>query len=146
MTQFLRAVTNRLGIVSASSIADNTYDCSSDPSRAEEVAKTLVETRQVASDIVTKRGGVFTAILQPVAYIGSANLDYLDLTSNNDIALSMQYETVYPLIRQLAAAANIDFTDLSSVYDKCDNCYIDFCHVGPQAHQLLVDSLVDNLN
>ena len=93
-----------------------------------------------------KRGGKFTAILQPVAYIGSANVGYLELNSANDAALSMQYKTVYPLIRQFAAAANIDFVDLSSAYDNCNNCYIDFCHVGPQAHQILVDYLVNSIN
>ena len=133
-------------MVNTSTIATQTYACSSDPRRAEEVAKTLIETWQVASDLVTKRGGRFTAILQPVAFIGSPNIDYLELNSANDLALSIQYETVYPLIRQFAAAANIDFVDLSTVYDNCDNCYIDFCHVGPQGHQLLVDNLVKNIN
>ena len=146
LTQFLQAVTRRLGMVSASTIASENYACSSDPKRAEEIAKTLVETWQVASDLVIKRGGKFTAILQPVAFIGSANIGYLELTSANDTALSMQYETVYPLIRQFAAAANIDFVDLSSVYDDCNNCYIDFCHVGPQGHQILVDNLVNSIN
>ena len=146
MTEFLQDVTNRLGILNAPSIADNIYSCSSDPSRAEEIAKTLVETWKVSSELVTKRGGSFTAILQPVAFIGSASVDYLELTSGVDIALSMQYETVYPLIRQFAADASIDFIDLSSVYDNCSDCYIDFCHVGPQAHQLLVDSLAKAIN
>ena len=146
LTQVLQATTRRLGTVSESTSASESYACLSVPRRAEEVAKTLVEAWQVASDLVTQRGGKFTAILQPVAYIGSANVEYLELTSPNDAALSMQYETVYPLIRQFAAAANIDFVNLSSAYDNCDNCYIDFCHVGPQAHQILVDILVNRIN
>lgn len=146
VSQVLQAVTKRLGMVIVPSISSKNYACSSDPRRAEEVARTLVETWQVASDLVTNRGGKFTAILQPVAFIGSANVDYLKLTSRGDIALSLQYEAVYPLIRQFAVTANIDFIDLSSLYDNCDNCYIDFCHVGPQAHQLLVDSLAKNIN
>lgn len=151
LTQFMQAITRRLGIVNASNLVNNTYACSLDPIRAEEVAKTLVETWQVTSDIVKERGGRFTAILQPVAFIGSPNIGNLDLlTGNNniknDILLGMQYETVYPLIRHFAASANIDFIDMSSVYDNCDNCYIDFCHVGPQAHQLLVDSLTKSIN
>ena len=81
-----------------------------------------------------------------MAFIGSADIDYLKLTNSEDVALSLQYKAVYPLIRQFAAASNINFIDLSSLYDNCDNCYIDFCHVGPQAHQLLVDSLAKNIN
>lgn len=146
LTQVLQAVTRRLGTVDESTSASEIYACTSDPRRAEEVAKTLVAIWQIASDLVTQRGGKFTAILQPVAYLGSANVGYLELTSPSDAALSMQYETVYPLIRQFAAATNIDFVDLSSVYDNCNNCYIDFCHVGPQAHQILVDKLVNSVN
>lgn len=146
LTQFLQAVTRKLGMVEASSNASENYNCSSDPSRAEEIARTLVETWQVASDLVTNRGGEFTAILQPVAFIGSADIEYLKLNSANHTALSMQYQAVYPLIRQFAADANIDFVDLTTAYDGCNNCYIDFCHVGPQAHQILVDNLVNSIN
>jgi hypothetical protein len=124
----------------------NYYSCSSDSRRAEEIARTLVETWQVTSDLVTKRGGKFTAILQPVAFVGSANVDYLDLTSAKNAALDVQYETVYPLIRQFAADANIEFVDLTSTYDNCNDCYIDFNHVGPQGHQILVDKLVNSIN
>lgn len=145
LTQFLQEVTRRLGAQNASSATERTYGCASDPNRAEEVAKTLVETWQVASDLVKHRGGNFTAILQPVAFVGNPNIDYLELTSSKDLVLSMQYEVVYPLIRQFVADKNINFIDLSSVFDDCDNCYIDFCHVGPQAHHILVDSLVSKL-
>ena len=113
--------------------------------RAEEVAQTLVDTWQTASDLITKRGGTFTAILQPVAYLGDPSIHYLSLTSANDLALAKQYEAVYPLIKQLAKTRNINFLDLSDVYNNCDNCYIDFCHVGPQGHQLLVERLIQTI-
>ena len=61
------------------------------------------------------------------------------------LPMAMQYKAVYPLIRQFAKAKNIDFVDLSLVYDKCNNCYIDFCHVSPQAHKILVENLVNKL-
>ena len=146
LTQFLQAVTRKLGIDDAQTIASQNYSCSSDPGRAEEIAKTLVETWQVTSDVVTSRGGKFTAILQPVAFIGSADIEYLELNSAKDTAVSMQYQTVYPLVRKFAVDANIDFVDLTTAYDSCNNCYIDFCHVGPQAHQTLVDNLVNRIN
>ena len=142
LTQFVQAITRKLGM----DAVQKNYACSSDPTRAEEIARTLVEAWQVASVLVTNRGGKFTAILQPVAFIGSADFNYLKLTSANDTVLSMQYQTVYPLIRQFAADANIDFVDLTTAYNSCNNCYIDFCHVGPQAHQILVDNLVNSIN
>jgi hypothetical protein len=142
---FLQGAIEKLGIKNTTKLAEQFYSCSSNSDRAEEVARALVETWQTASDLVTKRGGNFTAILQPVAFIGNPDINYLDLTSANDLALDMQYKAVYPLIRQFAKAKNIDFVDLSLVYDKCDNCYIDFCHVGPQAHKILVENLVYKL-
>ena len=47
----------------------------------------------------------------------------------------------YPLIIELATASNLNFLDLTGVYDGCGECYIDFSHVGPQGHQILVSSL-----
>ena len=87
----------------------------------------------------------FLAILQPVAHFGNANTDYLDLNNSNNIALVKQYEVVYPLIFEEARKAAIDFVDLTAVYDGCDDCYIDFCHVGPQAHHKLANALGEKL-
>ena len=143
LTEFLSAVKRKLE--NSKLIAETYYNCHLDPERAEEVARTLVETWQAAYDLVTQQGGDFTAILQPVAYLGNPNIDYLELTTNNDLALAKQYEAVYPLIKQLAKTRNINFLDLTSTYDNCDNCYIDHSHVGPEAHQLLVEDLARNL-
>lgn len=143
LTEFLSAVKRKLS--NSELITETYYNCHLDPERAEEVARTLVETWQAASDLVAQQGGDFTAILQPVAYLGNPNIDYLELTTNNDLALAKQYEAVYPLIKQLAKTRNINFLDLTSAYDNCDNCYIDYCHVGPEAHQLLVEGLARNL-
>jgi len=145
LKHFLQAVMHKLGIQSGSQLNEVTYSCSSNPDRAKEDARTLVQTWQAASNLVTRQGGNFTAILQPVAYIGNPNIHYLDLTSSDDLALGMQYEAVYPFIKQFAEARNLNFLDLTDVYNNCDNCYIDFGHVGPQAHQLLVERLVQNL-
>lgn len=145
LKDFLQAAIQKINKKNTQETVEQFYNCSSNPDRAEEIARSLVETWQTASDLVTKRGGNFTAILQPVAFIGDPDINYLDLTSGNFLALGMQYKAVYPLIRQFAKAKNIDFVDLSLVYDKCANCYIDFCHVSPQAHKILVEKLVNKL-
>ncbi len=143
LTEFLSAVKSMLG--SSIQIAESAYSCSLHPERAEEVARTLVETWQTASDIVSQKGGDFTAILQPVAFLGNPKIDYLELTTDYDLALAKQYEAVYPLIKELAKTRNINFLDFTNTYDNCDNCYIDYNHVGPQAHQLLAENLAQNL-
>lgn len=121
------------------------YNCVSDKKRAQEIATTLVSTWEATSDLVKSRGGEFTAILQPVAYYSDANVDYLNLQNLNSKNMSEQYNVVYPMILKAVAKSNIQFRDLTKVYDKCNNCYIDFCHVGPQGHQILTAKLVSEL-
>tara|TARA_B100000795_G_scaffold244487_1_gene209019 strand:- start:533 stop:1648 length:1116 start_codon:yes stop_codon:yes gene_type:complete len=145
LMEFVSHVSQKLGIVSSEIIANSYYNCYSNPARSQEIARTLVDTWQATSDLVEQRGGKFTAVLQPVAYIGSPITSYLNLISENDEVLAAQFKSVYPLIKEIAERRNIDFIDLTYVYDGCDNCYIDFCHVGPQGHQILVSTLVKHI-
>lgn len=119
------------------------YKCSSDEGRAAAVAQALVGSWESAADIVEARGGTFTAILQPVAFIGEPDVSYL---AELDESLAQQYEVVYPLVRELARDASFDFIDVTDAYDGCDSCYIDFCHVGPEAHEILVSRLSSELS
>jgi len=125
--------------------ANQSYLCASNPERARYIAETLVNTWQVASDLIKARGGDFTAVLQPVAYIGNPQVDYINLATANDYAQTRQYRVLYPLIREIALERELDFIDLASIYDGCEYCYIDFCHVGPQAHHILAKKLADYL-
>ncbi len=118
------------------------YDCVSDPARAKFIAESLVSTWRQARNAAQANGDEFIAILQPVAYIGSADVTYLNLANATRQELARQYEIVYPLIVDAAKASDIPFIDLTDVYDGCADCYIDFCHVGPQAHQLLVERMI----
>ncbi|MDC1141431.1 hypothetical protein OAT48_04985 [Gammaproteobacteria bacterium] len=122
--------------------AKENYVCATNRTRAIEIAESLVNTWQIASDLVISRGGDFTAILQPVAFIGNSDISYLELNSLNDRSLAAQYKAVYPLIIEIATKRNIRFVDLTSTYDQCTNCYIDFCHTGPQGHERLTRRLV----
>ena len=121
------------------------YDCTSDKKRAFEIANSLVDTWEVTSNIVKSHGGKFTAILQPVAYYGNPDVNYLNLTEKKDLALAAQYQAVYPLIIELATKRNFNFIDLTDIYDDCNECYIDFCHVGPQGNQILSSRLINIL-
>jgi hypothetical protein len=121
------------------------YSCKSDPDIAMNVASNLVRTWKSVSEIAESRGAKFTAVLQPVAFIGSPKIGYLNINSPSDNQIAAQYQSVYPLIRDLANSFDFDFIDLSKAYDDCDNCYIDFCHVGPQAHDRLTKSLIEKL-
>jgi len=123
---------------------DGFYNCDSDESRSKEIANSLVETWGIVSELVESRGGEFVAILQPVSYVGDANINYLNLDLNSPE--SLQFKITYPLISEAAASRNINFIDLTDIYNDCNNCYIDFSHVGPQGHQILVSKLITFLS
>ena len=146
LKDFLNTIAKKLTTNTSSNPSElSMFKCSTDSNRALEIAQTLVNTWQLASDIVESRGGKFTAILQPVSFYGKADVNYLNLNSSYYDVLSMQFEAVYPLIIELAQSKNVKFLDLTSVYDDCSNCYIDFCHVGPQAHKILTKKLISEL-
>ena len=138
LSDVLNAIATKLG---KKEYAQTFYDCANDPSRAYEVAQTLVRTWESAAKISEANGERFVAILQPVAFLSNRSLPYLSLNSQNDLALSKQYEAVYPIVKRLANKSDITFFDLTMVYDSCNDCYIDFAHVGPQAHTLLSNAL-----
>lgn len=143
IVDLLTAAGRRLNLVSDDDLASDSnkkYSCATSPSIAKNVAESMVNTWEVAAKIVSSSGGQFTAILQPVGFIGNPEIDYLNIDSARP-GLRAQYEAVYPIVREIASERDFSFYDLSGVYDKCDDCYIDFCHVGPQAHHILVDEL-----
>ena len=53
-----------------------------------------------------------------------------------------EYQATYPLMQAALAKSEINYVDLSHIYDDCFNCYYDHVHVGPVAHQKLVDELI----
>ena len=146
LSDLLVSLTRKLGFKGKFSFDSQAiYNCASDPSRAEEVAKNLVETWISAHNLSKTHAVDFFAVLQPVAFIGDASYDYLRMNSQDDLVFAEQFKAVYPLVRQLAVEANINFIDLTSVYDGCADCYIDAIHVGPQAHSLLTNALSLNI-
>lgn len=144
LQDFLREAIRRLGGTAPDGASPATmmdYRCHDDPARAEEVAQTLVAAWRQADRLARASGMGFVALLQPVAFIGRPRTDYLDLSRPADRMLALQYAAVYPRIRRLVAGEDFRFEDLSDAYDGCGDCYIDFCHVGPQAHERLVARL-----
>ena len=115
------------------------FNCYKNKIHAEKVAKTIVDTWSIASKLVQAKGGSFTAILQPVSYIGKSKNQYLDLRYSD--ILSKEYHSVYPLIKAYANISDFKFIDLTNIYDGCEDCYIDFSHVGPQGNKILASSI-----
>ena len=122
------------------------YDCASNPQEAAQIANTLTNVWHMASQIVTSRGGRFTAILQPVAFVGTPGTAGLQLHTPRNLSLDKQFDAVYPRIEHQANQSDFEFLDFRSVYDECDDCYLDFCHATPEGHVLLVEALSSGLS
>ena len=119
------------------------YDCSSNEVKANFVADSLVNSWIQASKLAEANGDTFIAILQPVAFIGNPNISYLNLKDTISKELKVEYDKLYPLISEKAEKANLTFFDLTDIYDKCEICYIDFCHVSPNGNKILATKLID---
>ena len=125
----------------AQTVLDNQYICDSQPERALEVADTLTQTWVLADELASSKGDQFVAILQPVAFFGKPYLNHLDLSGSQYAEMAKQYPVLYPLIKEKALKSGVKFLDMSNVYDGETPLYIDFCHVGPVAHGLLVGDM-----
>ena len=116
------------------------FDCHLDEKKADLIAKTMVADWAVAKALSVAHGARFTAVLQPVAYIGKPNTSYLPDVANNEM-LRKQYEVVYPKIKAELAKANIDYIDLTAAFDGKEMLYIDFCHVIPKGNRMIASAL-----
>lgn len=121
------------------------YDCDTNPKKAEMVAASLVSIWEQAQKLTSANGDRFLAILQPVAFVGSPNVEHIDLDDEISVALSRQYSAVYPLIKAESEMRDINFLDLTDAYDSREFLYIDFCHVSPQGHEILVPRIIEGL-
>lgn len=123
---------------------DELYVCDEDKERAELVAEALVSDWLAAQAITESHGDRFMAVLQPVAYLSDTRLGHLPVMDFAD-EFAKQYEVVYPLIRSAALEADLNFRDLSGIYDRDEYIYIDFCHVSPNGNKYMAEALAEDL-
>jgi len=125
--------------------SQNYFNCSSNPDRADYIAKTLVNTWIQASKVANANGFNFVAVLQPVSFLGNPDVSNIILDDPNNFALRKQYEKVYPLIQKYAKDAKINFLDATSVFENC-LCYFDFSHVGSSGNQIISNWIFNQLH
>jgi lysophospholipase L1-like esterase len=112
--------------------------CQNDPEGAANVARTLINNWKIAKAISDANGIEFHAILQPVAAVGSANLQHLDYLADDEHSRSIDYRKTYPLVQQWIRAEGggwaHDFTD---AFDGEELLYIDGCHVNARGNEII---------
>lgn len=127
--------------------ASNLFNCHSNKNKADYIARTLISTWTVAKDLANSNGVQFLAVLQPHAFINkyAMNDENLLLDSDKNIAISLQFNAVYPLIKKYAQQAEIEFLDATAYLDNCSECYFDFCHLRPSGNEKVSALIVQNL-
>jgi hypothetical protein len=78
--------------------------------------------------------GTFVGVLQPVAYFSRTKLDHIRLSK----ATELQYNSVYPLMRQKVAQSGGEFHDRVDAMDVDEYAYVDWCHLSPNGNRHLV--------
>ena len=143
--QLMYFISNLFGKLKITKNNITEYNCDTEIKRAEEIALRLVKVWEVAAALAERNGDNFVAILQPVAYAGNPSLNHLPNIDPDGGRVRKQYEAVYPLIKKYAANSHINFIDLTTAYDSCLYCYIDFCHVSHNANKIFVDKFIESL-
>jgi hypothetical protein len=116
--------------------------CSSDPVRAEAVAEMMMRNWEMAERLVTGDGGTFRLVLQPTAFTGRPRVDHLDLSDARDLALGVELNTIYPIVRKkLAERAAAWSTDLTDALDGDGMLLIDHVHLATPGNRLIAQKI-----
>ena len=120
------------------------YLCDDQQEVAETTAAALVNDWVSAKSMTETQGDRFLAVLQPVSYLSNVPSSQLKNIIYGE-ERQKQYEVVYPLIRRLAEAADIEFLDLTEIFDGHDDLYIDPLHYSPRGNEYIVNAIVEAL-
>lgn len=119
------------------------YDCTSNSEKAEAIAEMMMKNWELAQEIVSKRNGIFIAVLQPAAFISNPRTDHLEL----DEQLGKNFDEIYGRLKKKIAERNHPWiVDLSSAFDKDEYIFIDFCHVSPNGNAIIAREISNVVN
>jgi hypothetical protein len=118
--------------------------CQADHRYAQNVANTIVNNWIIAKEIANLQGAAFHAILQPVAPIGSPNIEYMP--DKSSYSRSKDFKIIYSLIQEIIQRDGIDWIhDFTDAFDREEYIYIDSCHVNALGNKIIagkVDKIV----
>jgi hypothetical protein len=127
-------------LMSSSDMNEVKYDGDADPKKRRQIAEAMYND-WLAAKMFTEAGGArFYAVLQPVAFIGSPNADYLPEV-NNLKSLKHQYEILYQEFRRVLSEKRFEYLDLTGLFNDGNDYYIDFCHLNPEGNKLVAQAI-----
>lgn len=119
--------------------AERIYNCDTDVSKAEKIAKTFVN-NWISVELIAKKNNIkFVPILQPTIFTSTSNKDYLP--TNYD-ELKKQYEIVYELIKKELNKEDFKYLNLENSLNKAENYFIDFCHLSPNGNMKIASEII----
>lgn len=120
--------------------------CQNEREGAERVARTMINNWLIAKAIADSRGIEFHAILQPVAVVGSPNIDHLGYLKDPEHSRSVDYREAYPIVQKWIAEQGADWLhDFTDAFDGEELIYIDGCHVNARGNEIIarkIDKLI----
>ena len=121
--------------------------CQKDPEHARRVAQTLVNNWRIAHRVAELGGARMHAFLQPIATLGTPNVEYLPDPRQGRRAEC--YLAVYPLVQEIIRREPGGWMhDLTDAFDVDEYVYIDACHANGRGNRIVaarMDALVGSL-
>jgi len=122
------------------------YDCAEDSLKLDIIAEGLINTWMSAKSVVEGQGGKFYAFLQPVSFVGSPNINYLDYgkeeIARKDYALARNYRYFYRVFKRKLEERQYDWIfDVSDSFDSDIPYYLDHCHVSQTGNKLIAEKI-----
>ena len=91
----------------------------------------------MAKEVAAMGGAKFVAILQPVAPLGSPNIEYMRPKGPNT-----EFHRVYPYVKEIKDREGLDWIhDLTDTFDVKEYIYIDSCHVNGLGNKMMAERI-----
>jgi hypothetical protein len=122
----------------------HSFDCDTDVSKAEKIAKIFVNNWINVKLIADKNNIKFIPVLQPTIFTSTSNKDYLFLNSELSSQLKIQYEILYKLIKNELDNKNFKYLNLENSLNKKENYFIDYCHLFPNGNMIIAKDIINS--
>ncbi|MBA1338418.1 MAG: hypothetical protein FD546_000218 [Pelagibacterales bacterium] len=125
---------------------NNFYDCDTNPKKSNLIVENFIMNWEIAKNIVESNGGIFYPILQPMGYIGEPNVSHLKLNSNSGTGSQInQFLFMYDKIQNKLREKNLNYIDLTKIFNNNEYYYIDFVHVSPDGNKKIAKSIFEKI-
>ena len=122
--------------------SENLFNCLEDDDKIERIADQLIRNWELMHQLITKQGGEFVAILQPIVSLSKARTDHIEHKLIQ--AQLAQAQAVYAVMQRKIQQSGYPWIhDYTSVFDKHSNEYIftDDCHFSANGNQIIAEAL-----